>query len=74
VTEVDIPVLIELLGDIRTQIGYGAKGVLIRFGSAAVPALQEAKGSRYGNTASLASDALMFIEINATHLSPEPRP
>jgi hypothetical protein len=60
VTQLDIPVLIELLADADRQVEFGARGVLVRFGPEAVPALKAAAGSR-GPSSYEAAQALVFI-------------
>ncbi len=63
VTEADIPILIRLLDDSYLQVGYGARGVLVRIGTAAVPALEAAQRSRPAPAPNPVLDTLDQIAI-----------
>ena len=64
VTETDIPVLIELLGDEENVVGIGAQLVLESFGKKALPALTEAANSPDHERAWKAKEAIRTIEEN----------
>lgn len=58
VTEVDIPVLVRLLGDEKSVVATGAALVLESFGEPAVPALEETAKTAKGKAAFRAEQAL----------------
>jgi hypothetical protein len=62
VTPLDIPTLIDLLADPRRQVQLGARGVLVRLGSDAVPALNAVVESR-GPSSFDAREALLLIDV-----------
>jgi hypothetical protein len=62
ITEQDIPVLVQMMGDKNYGVASAASGLLVTLGEKAAPALRNATHSTNSSIASQAQDALSLLE------------